>query len=72
MSDNNVAISKVVSVSITVTELERLDVFDFDFNTSFFSYDAATLMSQVFLGVSIFLVNEVTDFVALGLCTYNV
>jgi hypothetical protein len=29
-------------------------------------------MSQVFLGVSIFLVNEDTDFVVLRLCTYDV
>jgi hypothetical protein len=65
-SDTNVDIGETVTVNLNATGFGLFDTFDldFDFNTSIFSYDASTLLTD--LDFFLFEVNQVPDGMALS------
>ena len=73
LGDTNIAVGETVTVSLLATGFEDFDTFDFnfDFDTSVFSYDASTLLSDLSLGL-VFEVNQVPDGMALSFFDFNI
>ena len=71
--DTNIAVGETVTVSLLATDFADFDTFDFnfDFDTSVFSYDASTLLSDLSLGL-VFEVNQVPDGMALSFFDFNI
>jgi hypothetical protein len=72
ISDPSVSVGEKISVSLIASGFEDFDTFDldFDFDTSVFSYDPSSLVSDLITGFT-FEVNQVPDGMALSLFNFT-